>query len=209
MNAIRVAGFCLVLVGVVLAEPTLRIGTKLTWNNGSFQVTWFDSDGRDSLFEVIYLQKSVGPTIEATYGPAWGVLSGRLDIAHASFFTGGGVALRLLPTLGMDAILEPPVNWRVKPYVWAGVRTTGYYRMPKRSHDVYYLDADTHWRAGLGGKYMLSRRIDVFAEMQLYVRDDFWGGFVTLGDVVIPNIWLLEGAGLAKAEVGVRFALGK
>jgi len=208
VNSARTAVFCLVLAGVSLAGPSFRIGTKLTWHEGTSAVTWGRSD--DTLFKVVFFQPSVGPTVEATYGPAWGVLTGRLDLAQASIFTEGGVALRLFPMLGLDVLLEPPTSWRVKPYLWAGVRTTGYYWMPSRNYDVYQHDCETHWRGGLGGSYRLNERIDLFAEMQWYARDDWWEGFVIFEDgSALPGGLTTESVALSRVEVGVRFALGK
>jgi len=207
VNATRTAGVCLVLAGIALAGPAFRIGTKLTWQGGDVYDQWAGPH-EETLFQVTFLQTYVGPTIEASYGPAWGVLTGRFDLAQVSMFTTGGVAFRLCPMLGLDVMLEPPTRWRVKPYVWAGVGTIDYW-MPLRAYPVYQQDAETHWRGGLGGKYRLSRRIDAFAEMQVYRRDDFWNGYVIEPDgTVIAGDMMVEAIGLMKAEVGVRFALG-
>ena len=190
MNAAKTAGVCLVLAGVALAQPTFRIGTKLTTHLGD---AW--SSSGDTTVREVYEKTSVGPAVEASYGPVFGVLTGRLDLAQVDIFTSGGAAFRLFPMLGLDLMAEPPTQWRVKPYVWVGVRTAGY----TQSSSVYefHPDAETHWRGGLGVKYRLTSRIDLFAETQWYARDTYWGGAMT------------EVIGLVNAGIGARFALGK
>lgn len=209
MNAAKAAVVCLALAGIALAGPSFRIGTKLTWRNGTVSSGWFGTP-ENPLFQINFMEPSVGPTIEAVYGPAWNVLSGRIDLVQASAFTAGGVAFRFFPMLGLDMLVEPPVNWRVKPYVWAGVRTTAYAWMPKTDYEVFRPESETHWRGGLGAKYRLSRRVDLFAEMQWYAFDQWWMGFTEFEDgTVIGAGTQYEGVGLAGAELGVRFALGK
>jgi hypothetical protein len=196
VTATRTAGVCLVLAGFALAGPQFRVGTKLTWHGGESTSDWLDSTGKTIARE--YYEKSfVGPTVEATYGPAWGVLTGKLDLAQVSFFTSGGAAFRLFPMLGLDLMAEPPTQWRVKPFVWVGVRTTGYTKSPSSEVYEFYHDSETHWRGGLGVKYRMTNRIDLFAETQWYARDTYLEGAMT------------EAGGLVSAEIGARFALGK
>lgn len=192
MNAARTAGVCLILAGIALAGPTFRIGAKLTTNLGES----YSSSG-DTTMRVVYDKYSVGPAVEASYGPVWGVLTGKLDLAQIDVFTSGGAAFRLFPMLGLDVMAEPPTHWRVKPYAWVGVRTTGY--MQPRFTGVYevYHDSETHWRGGLGVKFSLNHRTDLFAETQWYERDTYWQGAS------------FEAIGLVNAELGARFALGK
>ena len=192
MNVAKTAGVCLVLAGVALAQPTFRIGTKLTTHLGD---AW--SSSGDTTVREIYEKTSVGPAVEASYGPVFGVLTGRLDLAQIDVFTAGGAAFRLFPMLGLDVMAEPPTRWRVKPYVWVGVRTTGYTQPSFSGVYEFYHDSETHWRGGLGAKYTLTHRIDLFAETQWYASDTYWGGAMT------------EVIGLVNAEIGARFALGK
>ena len=192
MNVAKTAGVCLVLAGVALAQPTFRIGTKLTTHLGD---AW--SSSGDTTVREIYEKTSVGPAVEASYGSVWGFLTGRLDLAQIDVFTAGGAAFRLFPMLGLDVMAEPPTRWRVKPYVWVGVRTTGYTQPSFSGVYEFYHDSETHWRGGLGVKYRLTSRIDLFAETQWYARDTYWGGAMT------------EVIGLVNAGIGARFALGK
>ena len=209
MTAARTAGVCLVLAGIALAEPAFRIGTKLTYHGVESYSEWPDSTGTPVAREV-YDRFFVGPTVEASYGPVWGFLTGRLDLAQVDIFTSGGAAFRLFPTLGLDLLAEPPIRWRVKPYVWVGVRTTAYGQSPSSSVAEFYRDAETHWRGGLGAKYKLSNRIELLAETQLYARDNWWEGVdYSLNEAQGTDESGIEIIGPINAELGARFALGK
>ena|GEM_PF-841809 len=191
-SAIPSVGLILVLAGITQAEPAFRIGTKLTTHLGE---SW--SSSGDTTVRVVYDKYSVGPAVEASYGPVLGVLTGRLDLGQVDFFMSGGGAFRLFPMLGLDVMAEPPTQWRVNPYAWVGVRTTGYKQAPFTGVYEVYHDSETHWRGGLGVKFSLNHRTDLFAETQWYERDTYWEGAS------------FEAIGLVNAELGARFALGK
>ena len=203
MTAVWTAGVCLVLAGVALAQPTFRIGPKVTWHGGESYMDVLDSTGR-TIARVIYERFSVGPAVEASYGPVLGILTGRLDLAQVSISTSGigGAGFSLFPMVGLDVLAEPPTQWRVKPYVWVGLRTAGYTQSP--SIYEFHPDAETDWRGGLGVKVRLNSRIDLFAETQMYQRYNDWEG--------IDGSWdepIMEAVGLVNAGIGARFALGK
>jgi hypothetical protein len=209
MNAAKTAGVCLVLAGIALAGPSFRIGTKLTWHGGESWSDLYDSSGATDA-RVVYERFSAGPAIEASYGPVLGVLTGRIDLAQLSFSTSGrgGTGFSLFPMVGLDLMAEPPTQWRVKPYAWVGIQTAGY----TQSSSVYefHPDAMTQWRGGLGVKYRLTPRIDLFAEMQTYERDSYWDGAQTLpGGSWVVGTSMTEVIGLVNAGIGARFALGK
>ena len=209
MTAARTAGVCLVLAGIALAGPSFRIGTKVTWHGGESWSDLYDIAGVP-IARVVYERFSVGPAVEASYGPVWGVLTGRVDLAQLSFSTTGrdGTGFSLFPMVGMDLMAEPPTQWRVKPYAWVGIQTAGY----TQSSSVYefHPDAMTQWRGGLGVKYRLTSRIDLFAEMQTYERDSYWDGTQTFPDGSwVVGTSMTEVIGLVNAGIGARFALGK
>jgi len=211
VNAARTAGVCLVLAGIALAEPAFRIGTKLTWRSDAGGSLWGLSPVPEAGTLVSYGEEFVGPTVEALYGPAWDFLTGRLDLVQVAFLNPGGVAFRMFPTLGLDLMVEPPYDWRVKPYLWAGARLTAYSGLPEDGwRPVYQHDSETHWRAGIGARYRLTCRIDLFAETQWFSHDSWWDGVHEL-----PNgSWAASTSerqviGLVGAEIGARFALGK
>lgn len=209
MTAAKTAGVCLVLAGIALAEPSFRVGTKLTWHGGESYSELYDSGGTPAA-RVVYERFSAGPAIEASYGPVWGILTGRIDLAQLSFSTTGrgGTGFSLFPMVGIDLMAEPPTQWRVKPYAWVGVRTAGY----TQSSSVYefHPDAVTNWRGGLGVKYRLTSRIDLFAEMQTYERNSYWDGAQTFADGSwVVGTSMTEVIGLVNAGIGARFALGK
>jgi hypothetical protein len=127
VTAAKTAGVCLVLAGIALAGPSFRIGTKVTWHGGESWSDLYDSGGSPDA-RVIYERFSVGPAVEASYGPVLGVLTGRIDVVQLSFSTSGrgGTGFSLFPMVGMDLLAEPPTQWRVKPYAWVGIQTAGY-----------------------------------------------------------------------------------
>jgi hypothetical protein len=194
VNAARTAGVCLVLAGIALAEPAFRIGTKLTWRSdaGSSDLV-YDRFGEPVVI-VNYDDEFVGATVEAVYGPVWNVLSGRIDLYQVRVHPFDAPAeFMLFPMLGLDVMAEPPVDWRVKPYVWVGARTTIYTVSSASSPIEFQQDLETHWRGGLGARLTLTKRIDLFAEAQLYSS----------------YLWRDDVSGLVGAEVGARFALGE
>jgi hypothetical protein len=203
MNAARTAGVCLVLASLALAEPSFRIGTKAVWHGAEAYSESFDNAGT-SIERVVYERFSVGPAVEASYGPVWGVFTGRLDLAQLSIFTSspGGAGFSLFPMLGLDVMAEPGTQWRVKPYAWMGVRKAGYTLSSSVSET--HPAASTELRGGLGLKFRLNSRTDLFAETQMYQRYNDWEG--------IDGSWgepIMEAVGLVNAEIGARFALGK
>jgi hypothetical protein len=211
MNAARTAGVCLVLAGIALAEPGFRIGTKLTWASdagGSGVV--YDRFG-NRLVIVNYDEEFVGATVEATYGPVWNVLSGRIDLYQIRVHPDDAfIQFSLLPMLGLDVMVEPPMDWRVKPYIWAGVRAPAYIESFASSPFELPRGLGTHWRGGLGAMWKMNRRIELFAEVQLY-SSDIWrddAGSVHAGSFS-NRLSGIETTGLIGVELGVRFALGK
>ena len=211
MNTARIAGVCLVLAGIALAEPSFRIGTKLTWRSdaGSSGIV-YDQFGEPVLM-VNYEEEFVGATVEATCGPVWNILSGRIDLYQISVYPDDAfIVFSLLPMLGLDLMAAPPVDWRLKPYVWAGARATiaNAIYAPHTFEIPHGLG--THWVGGLGATFKLTKRIDLFGEAQLY-SSDIWrdGGWITHDGAFINRLSGTEVSGLIGAEIGARFALGK
>jgi hypothetical protein len=167
VNAAKTAGVCLVLAGIALAGPSFRVGTKVTWHGAEAYSESFDTTGAP-ISRIVYERFSVGPAVEASYGPVWGVFTGRVDLAQLSIFTSSpsGAGLNLFPLLGLDVMAEPGTQWRVKPYAWMGVRAAGYRQSPS-VHEILPTAA-TELREGLGLKFRLNSRTDLFAETQMY-----------------------------------------
>jgi len=197
----------LFLAGIALANPTMRVGTKATWHNGFMTSTYLDTAGKP-VAQVSYGEPFVGATIEACYGPiAW--FSGRLDLAQLSFFTTGGVAFKMFPMLGLDILAEPPFSWRIKPYIWAGTRLLSYGGLPETQPPKYQHDSEVHYRAGLGLKFRLNPKIEIFAETQLLAYDLWWDGVIIFDDFGGASYSGLETCTLNSAEIGARFMIGK
>ena len=210
MNAAKTAGVCLVLAGIALAGPSFRIGTKLTWRGdaGSSGLAYDQLLGQVRM--VNYDAAFVGATVEGLYGPVWNVLSGRIDLYQVRVSADAGPAFELLPMLGLDVMLEPPMDWRAKPYVWGGTRSPSYIESSDAPPPGLLFAMQTHWCGGLGAKFKLTRRIDLFAETQLYSSNLWRNGNQLLQTGAWKASWngsVVEG--LVGAELGARFALGK
>jgi hypothetical protein len=211
VNLARTAGVCLVLAGIALAGPSFRIGTKLTWRgDAGSSVVVYDRFG-EQVIMVNYDEKFVGATVEAVYGPAWNVLSGRIDLYQIRVHPDDGqLEFSLLPMLGLDVLAEPPVDWRVKPYFWVGARATAYTASFASSLFELPHGWGTHWVGGFGAEFSLTKRIDLFAEALLYSSDLWRDGMSRLDEGSFTNrLSGMEVSGLVGAEIGARFALGK
>lgn len=197
---------CLLSAGVTMAGPTVRVGTKATWNSGNGGSCYFDIAGHE-LARVSNGAPFVGATLEVCGGPFWG-LSGRLNLVQFSAFMTGGAAFRLFPMVGLDVLAEPPTGWRMKPYAWVGTRVTSNAGQPETDPPTFQRDSELHWRAGLGAKYNLTRQVELFAETQWFAQDRWWRGVEVLPDGSWFASWTETGAfGLTGAELGVRFQL--
>jgi hypothetical protein len=160
---------------------------------------------------VNYEREFVGATFEAVYGPVWNVLSGRVDLYQMSVYPDDGmVMVSLLPMLGLDLMAAPPVDWRLKPYVWAGARATTEYEFYASNPFEFPHGLGTHWVGGFGAMYKLTDRIELFGEVQSYSNNIWRDGVKILpGGTLSGNISGAEVGGLIGAEIGARFALGK
>jgi hypothetical protein len=207
VKAARIAGFCVVLAGVALAGPQFRIGTKVSFHGGESFQPLYDTAGIP-IAPLVVKRFSVGPQVEATYGPVFGFLTGRLDLTQLSFFTSGGAALNLFPMVGLDLMAEPTLAWRVRPYAWLGLRTAG--SLESSPVIGFRPQPEAQWRGGLGVKYGLNSRIELFAETQMFEATSAWG----VVDHPYSRSWMIgqsidESNGIGSASIGARFALGK
>jgi hypothetical protein len=121
-----------------------------------------------------------------------------------------GETFQLFPMLGLDLMAEPPLNWRARPYIWAGARMGGYHGVSSGASFLLMDDDETHVRAGLGAKFELSRLVELFAEGQMYAHDSRWNGIFNMGGGQVRVVdEKPEAFRLASAEIGVRLALAK
>jgi hypothetical protein len=211
MKTARIACICLCLAGIASAKPAFHIGTKLTWRgNAGSSGRVYDRFGQP-LDMVNYEREFVGATVEAIYGPVWNVLSGRIDLYQMSVYPDDAmIMVSLLPMLGIDLMAAPPVDWRLKPYVWAGARATDHYSFYASDPFGFPQGLGTHWVGGLGATYRLTERIELFGEVQLYSNNIWRDGVKILpGGTLSGRISGTEVGGLIGAELGARFTLGK
>jgi hypothetical protein len=198
------------IVLVAQAEPLgLRIGPRLTYSsNTSVESYLFPGDTLGLHSEnLITDRRYISAGLEAEYGPflAFRV---RAEIAQVRAYTTGGVDVTLFP-LGGDIIVEPPVGWRVLPYVYFGGELVplSFGNSSLGDSNTFVASPGHHLRAGIGGRVALTPRIDAFAEVQAY-SDDLLptepapeiGGTFQTG---------YGGVGFMKVHAGARFLLAK
>jgi hypothetical protein len=195
---------CVLSSTVAFARPALRVGLGVTTELAGDGLVYLDSAGIE-FGRVTFRDPWVGPAIELEYGPVW-AFRFRTELAHLRFMYAGGCGLLLFPDVGMDVLVEPPLAWRVKPYLWVGGRWFGYwgdqgYFDPRFvSPDVYSVSA------GLGGRFAFTNRLEVFVEAELW-RDEVFDPVVELGLLegeAFVGFWS-QGSGLLGAN---RFSLG-
>lgn len=188
----------LVTVIPIFASPSLRIGAKLINDYSGFYITCFDTTGKE-LFRVICDDSYWGCGIEAKYGPLF-IFCLRLDLAELRIFKAEGGAFVLFPILGGDIICEPPFKWRVLPYVWGGGQITTYWGGQGTLDTRFLYGPEYHVRFGIGARYTLSSRIDLFGEIQLFSEDTYR---------VNGGHWIVGSIAVDKIQLGARFALDK
>jgi len=188
-------------------DPRLRLGMRVTAHNTAFSLTYPDT-ALGWAYRMTYDDPYFAAGIEAEYGP-FALFRVRLDLSEARVYWAGGGALALFPAVGLDLFCEPPTTWRLLPYLWAGGQLTRYFGHQEEPEviDLRFLTGfERHIRAGLGGRFMLSRRVDLFCEVQLFSEDTY------------PEVdasehgaghWLIGRFGLCQAHLGARWALAK
>jgi hypothetical protein len=208
VNATKTAVVYLMLAAasIALASPSIRLGGRGTTWNGTTYIADLDSLGEVTRITYDDAYKGVG--IEAVYGPI-GWAYGRVELAGVRFFRAGGGALVVFPPAGLDMLIEPQFHWRLLPYVWGGAYYMGYWGNqgtadPRFSpsghlHSLYEL------RVGIGLEYRLSRRVNLFAEIQTLdnlsvLAPDARRGF--------PQWWHFDVFGLPRADIGFRYDFG-
>uniref|UniRef100_A0A7C4CAQ0 Outer membrane protein beta-barrel domain-containing protein n=1 Tax=candidate division WOR-3 bacterium TaxID=2052148 RepID=A0A7C4CAQ0_UNCW3 len=194
------------LAAAALAAPTMRLGGRLSGSADHIYASTYDSLGE--VLRTTYKDPYLGPGLEAVYGPV-GWLYGRIDLAELQFFRAGGGALVLFPHAGLDVLVEPPVRWRLLPYLWGGMRYAGYWGSQgtpdPRFNELYVLTPLYELRAGLGLRYRLSSRLYLFAETQ--VLSDFTVfSYLPFRDA--PRGYQFTGIGFLRPALGVRYDFG-
>ena len=180
--------------------PTLRIGAKLTRSLESQSVTWNDSLGE--VVRITYRDPYTGASCEVVYGPL-SLFSLRMDLAAYEFFDAGGSALAVLESPCLDVLVEPPVRWRVAPYVWAGFRMIRWWGSQGTPDPRFNGEVDHEFHAGIGVRYRLSRRVELFGESR-WLTDYTWLTYAPFRDYP-SGYGTTTVVGLCRAEVGVRY----
>lgn len=185
------------------ATPTMRLGARFTIAGDIVSNSWYDSLGETVVITTKDRYRGVG--LEAVYGPV-GWFYGRMDLAELRFFNAGGGALAVFPSVGLDVLAEPPFRWRLMPYVWGGMRWTGYWGSQGTPDPRFYGMPDYELRAGLGLRYALNRRLHVFAETKV-LGDFTWLTYAPFRDY--PSGYSrLTTVGFLPASLGVRYDFG-
>jgi hypothetical protein len=199
-----------VSVLIAAAEPLgLRIGPRLTYNPYTSVESYYSSDDTLGLhpLNLVTDRRYISAGLEAEYGPLL-LFRLRAEIAQARVYTSGGMDVTLFP-VGGDIMVEPPVRWRLLPYAYFGGELVPFSFGGSALEDSTTVVASPgrHLRAGIGGRFALTPRIDLFAEVQAYSDDlsllhpDFGAGFFGFSRTEATLV------GFAKAHAGVRFLL--
>jgi hypothetical protein len=198
----------LVLLGACgfASEPQLRIGGRATLHLTGFRVSSMDT-AQGLEYRMTYDDPYWALGLEAEYGPVW-LFRARLDLAEARLFTEGAAAVAVFPAIGLDLMFEPPVRWRLVPYLWGGGQVTRYigYQDTLVLDPRFITGTERHLRAGLGARFTVNAAVDVFSEVQLFNEDTY--AWIDARDHEAGH-WRVGSVGLGQAHLGVRFAVSR
>ncbi len=180
-------------------SPGFRLGPRITYFAPYGGMESYDSVGR-LLLRTIEKQPYVALGVEAEYGPFLRVLRVKTELAHLRFYTHGGLELLTFP-LSADLSIEPPVRWQVRPYAYFGGTLTSGIIGHSSLEDSLTLpvSAEEQVQAGIGFRYTLRSRMDIYTEVQLFSMDA--RNSLEAGFAVRDVVW---GIGIDRVHVGVR-----
>lgn len=188
------------------ADPQLRLGGRVTSHMSGFQVTYVDTT-QNLQYRMTYDDPYWAVGLEAEYGPMW-LFRVRLDLVEARVFLEGAGAVAIFPAVGLDLMCEPPVRWRLLPYLWGGGQVTRYFgdQGPTVLDPRFITGTERHIRAGAGARFALSKAVDIFCEVQVFNEDTYaWVD----AHAHEAGHWIVGGIGLGQAHLGVRIAVTK
>jgi hypothetical protein len=140
------------------------------------------------------------------YGPVW-AFRFRTELARFRFFLAGGSALDI-PGIGLDILAEPPFAWRVKPYLWAGGRWTGYLGDQGRFDARFIEKTDHNLHAGLGCRWAVTSRLALAGEVRLLSDDMYGGPTIFFPDGGMRLKYRISGVGISRISIGARLPVG-
>jgi hypothetical protein len=183
-------------------HPGFLLGPRITYFIPYGGMESYDSAGR-LLLRTIEKQPYVALGVEAECGPFFRVLRVKTELAHVRFYTHGGLEMLTFP-LGADLSIEPPVWWRFRPYAYfGGTLTSGIIgRSSLEDSLTLAVPEEEYVRAGVGFRYALNSRIDVFTEVQLFTKEA--RNFLENG---IADRYVVWGIGIDRLHAGVRIWL--
>ena len=198
-----VAFVAIAIASLALSAPRIRLGGRGTSVNGTEWVQFDDSLGE--VTRITYVDAYKGLGLEAAYGPI-GWAYGRVELSGIRFFNAGGGALVVFPTAGLDVLVVPQFHWRVLPYVWGGGNYAGYWGKQNNADPRFETGYPLYeLRVGIGVEYRLSRRVNLFAELQM----------LDGRSVLAPTPFrgasqrvIFSGVGLTRADMGFRYDFG-
>jgi hypothetical protein len=163
----KTLALALLCAATLASAGEFRLGTRFVLDLSSSGINLPDTNSQ-YVGNLTYDDMYYGLGFTAEYAPlSW--LSVRATVAEARLLMQGGFALALLPTLGGDVIIEPPVKWRVVPHVRFGGTWTGYVGIRDTLDARRYSSTDYSLRLGFGVRYRLNDRINIEADT------DIWG----------------------------------
>ena len=187
----------------MIASPRFQIGTKIMTDNSSFNLTYYDTNGKE-MFIVTYDDSYWGWGIEAKYGPLL-IFCFRIDLAELRLFKAGGGSFVMFPVLGADIICEPPFDWKILPYLYGGYQLITYWGNQGTPDTRFLFGPEYHIRFGIGTRYSLNQRIDIFGEVQLFTKDTY----TEINPEYIGGHWIVGSIAIDKIQIGTRLAFSK
>ena len=197
----KTLALALLCAATLASAGEFRLGTRFVLDLSSSGTSLPDSNSQ-YVGNLTYDDMYCGLGLTAEYAPfSW--LSVRATVAEARLLMQGGFALALLPMLGGDIIIEPPVKWRVVPHVRFGATWTGYVGINDMHDARSVFPTDYSLRFGFGARYRLTDRINLEADTDIWGEEtEYTAAGVIVGQGKVG--WI----GIGQAHLGVTWAVG-
>jgi hypothetical protein len=192
------------VLGFAAGSPELRLGPCITYGIPWTEMQFSDSAG-NRIFGAVEEQPYVATGVEAEYGPVV-LFRFRMEVAQVRFYTHGGLDFVSFP-LGGEVSVEPPFGWRFRPYLFVGGEYASNFLGNSTLVDSTTMIAPPvgSLRAGVGGRFALSRRVDVYGTVQLFTLES--SRQYVPPEFVVQTV--MSCIGVDHVRVGVSIALGR
>jgi hypothetical protein len=145
-----------------------------------------------------------GAVVSAEYWPVR-MVGVRVNLADLRVYAFGGGAVTLAMSPGLAVLVEPPVNWRVRPVIAVGGSMARYIGGTGRNDVRFLSPADVHFWAGPGIAVRILDRLDARAEAGIYDYDTYYMADPQFG----YGQWTIYGIVVDHAQVGLTWSFGR